>query len=55
VEPHCKKYSEERVVRDRNIITSRSAGTAEEFALEFLKVLEGESVSEKVRSQILAR
>lgn len=55
VEPHCKKYSEERVVRDRNIITSRAAGTAEEFALEFLKVLEGESVSEKVRSQILAR
>jgi len=42
-------------VRDRNIITSRAAGTAEEFALEFLKALKDESVSEKIRSQILAR
>lgn len=55
VEPFCKKYSEERVVKDGFIITSRSAGTAEEFALEFLKALDGAPMATKIKNQILAR
>ena len=55
VEPFCKKYSEERVVVDRKIITSRGPGTAEEFALAFLEQLVGAEIAESVRIGMLAR
>ena len=51
----CKKFLEDRVVVDGNIVTSRSAGTAEEFALACIRELGGIELSEKIRAQILAR
>ena len=50
-----KAYSENRVVADGNIITSRGAGTAEEFALALIEILLGEAAAEKVRTSIVAR
>jgi len=45
--------SEDAVVVDGNIITSRAAGTAIPFALELIYALMGEEVEENVRSSIL--
>jgi len=45
--------SEDAVVVDGNIITSRAAGTAIPFALELIFALVGEEVEENVRSSIL--
>jgi len=45
--------SEDAVVVDGNIITSRAAGTAIPFALELIYALVGEEVEENVRSSIL--
>ncbi len=44
-----------RVVVDLNLITSRSAGTAEEFSLALIKALCGESAASKISDAILAR
>ncbi len=41
-------YSEERVVVDGNIITSRAPGTAMEFALKLVEILSGPERVEKV-------
>ncbi len=49
------KIGEERVVVDGKIITSIAAGASEEFALELIRVLRGQEVSEKVKSGIYAR
>jgi protein deglycase len=48
-------YSEQRVVEDGDIITSRGAGTAEEFALRLITRLLGTAAAENVRSSIVAR
>ncbi len=53
--PYARHYSEERVVADGKVITSRSAGTAEEFGLKILECLEGKEKAEEVRAQILGR
>mgnify|MGYP003963238099 FL=1 len=37
----CDLYKEERVVVDQNIITSRSPGTAMEFAFKLVEILFG--------------
>ncbi len=54
-----KSYSEERVVQDGNLITSRGAGTAEEFALALIEFLSGkndpQSLAKKIQNQIIAR
>lgn len=42
------KYSEDPVVQDGNIITSRGPGTAMDFALMLIEVLEGAECSRKV-------
>lgn len=55
VEGRAKEYSEERVVVDGKVITSRGAGTAEEFALALVAYLEGSEAAEKVRRSIVAR
>ena len=47
--------SDKRVVADRNLITSRGPGTAEEFSLELVRHLCGNDVAMKVSSGILAR
>lgn len=51
----CREFSEERVVVDGNIITSRGPGTAEEFALKCIAVLGGAELAQKVQNQIVAR
>ncbi len=45
--------TEERVVRDGNIITSRGAGTAMEFALKLVEILEGKQAAEKLYKGML--
>ena len=55
VELVCNKFVEDRVVVDGNIVTSRGAGTAEEFAFECIAQLGGRELSEKIRQQVVAR
>lgn len=55
VEPHAREYSEDRVVVDGPLITSRGAGTAEEFALAIVEYLSGPAAAEDVRRKIVAR
>ena len=51
----CKQFLTDRVVIDGNVITSCSAGSAEEFAFECLAQVAGREISEKVRQQVVAR
>ena len=51
----CNKFVEDRVVVDDNIVTSRGAGTAEEFAFECIAQMGGRELSEKIRQQVVAR
>lgn len=48
-------YSEERVVVDGNIITSRSPGTALEFALKLVEILLGRDRMDIVNQGVMAR
>ncbi len=50
-----ENLSEERVVVDRNIITSRGPGTAVEFAFKLVELLFGPETVEKVNRGVLAR
>ncbi|HOV82796.1 MAG TPA: DJ-1/PfpI family protein [Methanothrix sp.] len=50
----CADFSEERVVVDRNLVTSRAPGTALEFALKLVEVLAGREKMEEIRAQTLA-
>ncbi|KAI6197408.1 hypothetical protein M3Y94_01220400 [Aphelenchoides besseyi] len=47
------KFSEQNVVVDSNVVTSRGPGTAFDFALKIVELLAGDEVSSKVRSSIL--
>ena len=47
------KWSDERVVVDGNIITSRSAGTTGEFAVAIIKKLIDEAAGKKVADAVL--
>lgn len=49
----CKEYTQEKAVRDGNVVTGRSAGTALEFSFEILKALGMEKEAETVREQII--
>ena len=51
----CKQFLTDRVVIDGNVITSCSAGSAEEFAFECLAQVAGCEISEKIRKQVVAR
>jgi 4-methyl-5(b-hydroxyethyl)-thiazole monophosphate biosynthesis len=53
--PVAKAYVRDRVVVDGKVITSRGAGTAEEFALALIAYLESPAIAETVRAQIVAR
>lgn len=55
LQDRIREYSEDRVVRDGKVITSRGAGTAEEFSLDLIAFLIGPEASEKVRTSIIAR
>ena len=48
-------YSQERVVVDGNIITSRSPGTAMEFAMKLVELLFGKERMEVVNKGVLAK
>ena len=50
----CAQFSEDRVVVDKNLITSRSPGTALEFALSLVEVLAGKEKMQQVKAQTLA-
>ncbi len=50
----CANFSEERVVVDGNLVTSRSPGTALEFALKLVEVLAGKEKMQVVKAQTLA-
>lgn len=47
-------YSEERVVTDGKIITSRGAGTAMEFALKLVEILAGQEKVRELKNAMLA-
>ena len=49
------KYSEDRVVVDGRIVTSRAPGTAMEFAMKLVEILGGRSKVEEVNRGVLAR
>jgi len=50
----CANFSEERVVVDGNLVTSRSPGTALEFALTLVEILAGKEKMQMVKAQTLA-
>ncbi len=50
---HGAVVSEERVVTDGNIITSRGAGTAHDFAFKFVEILKGKETADNIRSSML--
>lgn len=45
--------SEEPVVMDQNIITSRGAGTSIDFTLKLIEVIKGKSLSEEIAESII--
>ncbi len=49
------QYSEDRVVVDGHIVTSRSPGTALEFALKLVEILFDTARMETVNKGVLAR
>ena len=49
------RYSEERVVVDGNLVTSRSPGTALEFALKLVEILFGPERVQTVNNGVLAK
>jgi 4-methyl-5(b-hydroxyethyl)-thiazole monophosphate biosynthesis len=48
-------YSQERVVRDGNVVTSRGPGTSLEFALELVSQLRSSEVAQKLRQGMLVQ
>lgn len=48
-------FSAARVVADGQVVTSRGAGTAEEFSLELVRVLAGAEKASEIAGKILAR
>ena len=58
--PGCEKFfskntvfKSDRVVRDGNILTSRSPGTAMEFSLELVRILVGDEMVSRLMAQML--
>jgi 4-methyl-5(b-hydroxyethyl)-thiazole monophosphate biosynthesis len=50
----CAEFSEDRVVVDKNLITSRTPGTAMEFALKLVEVLAGKEKMLQVKAETMA-
>ncbi|XP_019396689.1 PREDICTED: protein deglycase DJ-1 isoform X2 [Crocodylus porosus] len=49
------KYSENRVEKDGNILTSRGPGTSFEFGLAIIETLMGKEVSDQVKSPLILK
>lgn len=47
---YLRKYSNEAVITDGNLVTSRGPGASEQFAMELVKLLAGEEVYERIHS-----
>ncbi|UYV68556.1 PARK7 [Cordylochernes scorpioides] len=47
------KYSEDKVVVDRNVITSRGPGTAYDFGLKLVELLQGAQAAQDIRKAML--
>lgn len=48
-------FCEDRVVVDRNLITSRGPGTAGELAVEIIRYLLGDEMAQKIENDVLLR
>jgi 4-methyl-5(b-hydroxyethyl)-thiazole monophosphate biosynthesis len=48
-------FSEDRVVKDGNLITSRGPGTAAEFAIALIEYLAGKDAADKVYAATLQK
>ena len=55
LKPRVKSYVRDRVVRDGKLITSRGAGTSEEFTLTLIEILTNVETAEQMRHRIVAR
>jgi 4-methyl-5(b-hydroxyethyl)-thiazole monophosphate biosynthesis len=55
VAAHAGQYAEARVVVDENVVTSRAAGTAMEFAFQLVEILCGPAKVAEVNQGVLAR
>lgn len=53
--PEHYKYSENRVEKDGNILTSRGPGTSFEFGLAIIETLMGKEVSDQVKSPLILK
>ena len=51
---HSRYDSTQKVIKDQNILTSRGPATAIDFALEIVKLLEGEEMMQTLRNELLA-
>lgn len=49
------EVSQDRVVADGNVITSRGAGTVYDFAAKIVEVLKGKEISDKILSSMLCK
>ncbi len=47
------EYTEDRVIQDGNIITSRGPGTSIEFSLKLVEVLKGSQISDAIRTSMI--
>ena len=51
----CACYVDDRVAVDRNLVTSKSPGTAMEFALKLVEILAGEDKAKIIAQTVIAR
>lgn len=52
---YVPNYSDTVFVTDGNVVTSRGAGAAEQFAVELIRILEGEAKAKKVHDSTVQR
>jgi len=48
-------YADDRVVVDKNLVTSKSPGTAMEFSIKLVEILAGKEKSIEIAEEVLAR
>jgi 4-methyl-5(b-hydroxyethyl)-thiazole monophosphate biosynthesis len=53
--PPSVQFSEDRVILDGNVLTSRGPGTAFEFSLKIVEQLSGKKISDELKERMLVR